>query len=94
MRRSIDHGPPPTIGQLRGHGVTGFFVRCLTYGCASRPRRFGFDELGLPDDMVFLDLATRHRRFRCRLCGARSTELDLDWRDHVASGNARRPRRR
>ena len=68
-------------------GLKGFFVRCLTYGCANPPRRFTYDELGLADEVIFVDIATRHRRFVCRACGARSTAIDPDWRDYRATGN-------
>ena len=77
----------PTVGDERRMGLSGFFVRCLTYGCPNPPRRFGYDELGLADETVFVEIATCHRRFVCRVCGARSTDIDADWRDYRAQGN-------
>ena len=83
----------PTIADCRRHGLTGFFVHCETFACPRSPARFSFDQLALADDVVFVEIATRHRRFVCRVCGRHALTLDLDWRDHNAVGLGRPPTR-
>ena len=80
-------GPLPTIGETRSHGVVACHVQCAGPNCWNE-RRFTFDELGLPDDAVFVHIP-RLRRFRCQRCGSRSIRVWPDWRDHKAHGNGR-----
>ncbi len=75
-------GDLPTIGWSRGMGLTAFSVWCTRCKHAAR---FTFDALGLPDDLVFLDIPSA-RRFVCTGCGARSPAVMPDWRGYVASG--------
>ncbi len=77
-------GPPPTIEHLRGHGLKAFYIYCRALPC----RHVGwmtFDELALPDEMIFIHIA-RHRRLVCSGCGRAQFEISLDWRDHRAKG--------
>ena len=70
-------GPLPTVGNCRGHGMTGFFVDCLGPHCHAR-RRFTFEDVGAADDEVFVDIPKR-RRFRCSRCGSRKVTVTADW---------------
>ena len=62
-------GPPPTIGQVRKEGVHSFTAICRGIRCGHE-KLLTFDELGLPDDQVFIHIPTA-RRFRCTQCGGR-----------------------
>jgi hypothetical protein len=60
----------PTIGHLKGHGLSGLFVTCANAACQhSVP--FTFAALDLEDDVQFPSIS-RHRRFVCTRCGART----------------------
>ena len=80
-------GPLPTIGETKRHGVVACHIQCATPNCWNK-RRFTFEELGLPDDTIFLHIP-RLRRFRCKRCGCRSVRVSADWRDHKAHGNGK-----
>jgi len=75
---------PPTIAQLKGHGLEGLFVTCANAACQhSTP--FTFAALGLPDDLQFPAISQR-RRFVCTQCGARTVNAMPDWRKLRAIG--------
>lgn len=73
----IPEGKLPTIGDSRAKGISKFTVHCSTPQCWSS-RRFSFDELSLPDHVVFVDIP-RHRGFVCRQCGSRKVTIMADW---------------
>ena len=77
----------PTIGDCRRHWLKALRIHCLAYPC-HRTGRKTFDELALPDAMIFVHIA-RYRRFVCSVCGRRQLEITADWRDHDASGMGR-----
>ena len=81
-RRLGGRDDPPTVGWSRGMGLTAFSVWCTACKHAAR---FTFEALGLPDDLVFVEIP-RARRFVCTACGARSPAVMPDWRGYVASG--------
>ncbi len=68
-----DPGPPPTIGHVKDQGIMSFHIHCRTPKCSQR-KLFTFDELGLPDDMVFVHIP-HNRRFRCGACGSTDVEV-------------------
>lgn len=80
-------GPLPTIAETRSHGVVAYHIQCAGPNCWNE-KRFTFDELGLPNDAVFVHIP-RLRRFQCRRCGCRSVRVSADWRDHKAHGNGK-----
>jgi hypothetical protein len=88
-RRDEPTGPLPAIGDSRRHGLVACHIHCEGPNCWHQGR-FMFDDLGLPDDTAFLDIA-RLRGFRCRKCGGRRVHVSPYWRDHVAQGNGKRP---
>jgi hypothetical protein len=72
-------------------GLVALHAHCLLYGGGcGRNGRVLFDDLGLADDALFLDIPWLARLI-CRGCGTRSFEISPDWRDHAAQGNGRRP---
>ena len=72
----IPEGRLPTIGDDRRRGITKFTVHCATPHCWAS-RRFSFDDLGLDDGVVFVEIP-QHRRFRCRKCGGRQVTVMAD----------------
>ena len=80
-------GPLPTIGETRSHGVVACHVQCAGPNCW-HTRRFTFEELGLPDAAVFVEIAKR-RSFRCQRCGCGEVQVSADWTGHRAHGNGR-----
>ena len=77
MGRLGDYGPLPTVGSSRAAGVTSFTVHCTGVYCHNQ-RVFTFEEVGLVDEVVFIDIWLL-RRFRCTRCGAYSTEIRAVW---------------
>ena len=78
----------PTIGSMRRRGMVNFTVHCPAMGCCGHQHRFTFDELTLPDDMIFLDIAKMP--WRCSKCGARKqVEIAPDWTTVHAPGDGR-----
>ena len=80
-------GPLPTIGETRSHGVVACLIQCHGPNCWQEVR-FTFDDLGLPDETILVDIP-KLRSFRCRKCGCRRVRVSADWRDHKAQGNGR-----
>ena len=60
-------GMLPTIGSVKAQGVRGVIVECRKGECGNR-RKLSFDDLKLPDSVVFVEIA-KHRSFRCYRCG-------------------------
>lgn len=81
-------GPLPTIGDSRRSGIVACDVQCAGPDCWHQVG-VTFDDLGLPDETVFVDIP-RLRRFRCRKCGCRQVRVSPDWTDHRAQGNGRK----
>lgn len=73
----VPEGRLPTIGESKAQGISKFTVHCSTPQCWAA-RRFSFDDLGLTDDVVFVDIP-KHRRFVCRKCGSRTVTIMADW---------------
>ncbi len=69
--------PPPTIGYLREHGIVGFLLLCSGPNC-QRSANLRFDQLGLPDNTPFIEVATR-RRWICMRCGSRKANVMPAW---------------
>jgi hypothetical protein len=63
MANSRHIGPLPTIADSKRLGMTGFRVECATLYCY-HTKRVEFDALGLPDDIVFIEIP-KLRRFVC-----------------------------
>ncbi|WP_158808637.1 hypothetical protein [Beijerinckia sp. L45] len=78
----------PTVGDSRRHGLKRLTVECSQLGCPHE-RAFTFDELALPDEMIFIHVP-RYRRFICSRCGGRRVTVRADWRDHNAHGKGQR----
>lgn len=70
-------GLMPTIGDSRRQRITHVFVDCTTIGCGNT-RRLSFDELGLPDETVFVEIP-RRKRFTCHRCRGRTVSVRADW---------------
>ena len=70
-------GLMPTIGDSLRQRITHVFVDCTTYGCGNT-RRLSFDELGLPDETVFVEIP-RRKRFVCHRCRGRTVSVRADW---------------
>ena len=70
-------GPPPSIGYLRGQGVTSVYVSCGNSVC-QRGSTLTFDAIGLPDDTPFPSIATR-KRWVCRRCGSTGASVMPSW---------------
>ena len=85
MPRQHFTGPPPTIAGMRAASVLAFFVQCPGWDCGHEAH-FTFEELGLPEGMVFLEIA-RHLHFRCSRCGRRSESVFPDWSDLPRPGH-------
>jgi hypothetical protein len=81
--------PPPTIGKLKSMGLAGVWVSCTRAGC-QRSVAPGFDQLGLPDDLLFPEIPAR-RRFICSGCGAKTVSVTPDWREYRALGGMGKP---
>jgi hypothetical protein len=64
--------------------VAGVWVSCTRDGC-KRSVALGFDQLGLPDDLLFPQIPAR-RRFVCSGCGAKTVSVTPDWRAYGARG--------
>ena len=73
----VARGALPTIAHAKGHGIGGAYIQCRRIGCGNR-RRLSFDEIGLPDTAVFVEIG-RSRRFRCHRCGGREIIVSADW---------------
>ncbi len=69
-----DPEKPLTIGQFKDKGHRSFYVVCCEPKCQRRWKLFTFDELGLPDDLVFTEIP-RKRRFRCSTCGGHDVRV-------------------
>jgi hypothetical protein len=65
--------PTKTIGDARAGGETRFTIHCEATGCHHRAE-MSFDELGLPDDVIFVDIP-RVKRFTCSKCGRRNVKV-------------------
>lgn len=74
------HGLPPTIGDSKRLGMTGFRFECATLYC-HHTNRIAFDVLGLPDDTAFLDIP-KFRHFVCEKCGGREATVRADWSEY------------
>ena len=73
-------GPPPTIAYLRQqNGIKGVRISRAGLNCG-RMQEMSFDELGLPDETPFPELATR-RRWLCTGCASREVGVMPDWPD-------------
>ena len=73
-------GPPPTIGFLRQeNGIRGVRVYCAGLNCG-RMQAITFNELGLPDETPFPEIA-RRRRWFCVGCRSRQVTCMPDWAD-------------
>ena len=70
-------GMLPTIASSRRQGITHVFVECETMGCGNR-RRLPFEDLGLPEETVFIEIA-RKRRFACHRCRRANATVRADW---------------
>ena len=70
-------GPMPTIGDSKRQRITHLFVDCGTIGCGNT-RRLSFDDLGMPDETVFIEIA-RKKRFVCHQCRGRNVSIRADW---------------
>lgn len=70
-------GLMPTIGDSRRQHQTHVFVDCGALGCGNT-RRLSFDDLGLPDETVFVEIA-RRKRFVCHRCRSRNVSVRVDW---------------
>ena len=68
---------PPTIGYLRGQGVTKAYVSCNSPTC-HRGSVLTFDAINLPDDTPFPEIAIR-RRWVCAKCGCRKVSVMPRW---------------
>ncbi len=73
----IPDGSLPTVGEGKRQGISKFTVHCATPQCWTT-RRFSFEELGLGDDVVFVEIP-RVRRFVCRKCRGRRVTVMADW---------------
>ena len=60
----------PITAKARKVGLYGVIVECTRSGCRNS-RKLSFDDLSLPDDVMFVDI-TNHRDFRCHNCVGRS----------------------
>ena len=70
---------PPTIGFLRGQGLTSARIFCASIYCG-RMVVMAFDDIGLPDSTPFPAIKER-RRWACQRCGNREITVMPDWRD-------------
>ena len=70
---------PPTIGFLKGQGVTATRVFCASIYCG-RMAVMAFDDLGLPDETPFPSIKNR-RRWSCERCGNHEVSVMPSWRD-------------
>jgi hypothetical protein len=67
--------PLPNVGDARAHGEDSLIVYCETRDLScSHSRVFSFDELRLPDEMIFIHVP-RYRRFVCTRCGSRTATV-------------------
>jgi hypothetical protein len=66
--------PPPTVADLRGHGVKSLTVWCLE---CRRNRELTFEQAKAPDDMLFPQIA-KTRTFRCE-CGSTRVDVVPEW---------------
>lgn len=69
----------PTIGHLRGQGLTTARVFCASIWCGHMIL-VPFDDLELSDRTPFPEIKT-HRRWSCERCGGRKMSVIPDWRD-------------
>lgn len=72
-RRDPPDSELPTIGHGRSLGETELTVHCLGLYCYHQAVKT-FDELKLPDDMIFIHVP-RYRRFVCSKCGSRNVKV-------------------
>ena len=70
--------PPPTVGYLRGMGLTGLFVTCDRCGHSVA---VAFDALNIPANLEFPAIK-QARRFVCSECSGRAVSIMPDWRGH------------
>ena len=85
-----NRGSLPTIGHNRPMGLVALQAECLLYcGGCGHSGRVRYDDLGLADDTVFLEIPWLVRLV-CSRCGIRSFEISPDWTDFAAYGNGRR----
>jgi hypothetical protein len=82
---------PPTIAHLRAMGLAGLSVTCGNADC-QHSTDMRFDDLGLPDETPFPEIA-KLRRFTCSACGSGRVHLMPDWRGHRAMAGGGRLRR-
>ena len=82
-----DPGPPPTIGHVKDEGIKSFSIICRTPKCWQE-KLFTFDELGLPDEMIFIHIP-HNRRFRCSACGGHDVRVYPNNLESWASGTGR-----
>lgn len=68
---------PPTVGQLREHGVTHMTVWCHNFDCRHQTT-FSLDDLHVGDETVFIRLKPR---FRCSKCGEKDVAIQPVWPD-------------
>ncbi len=73
---------PPTIGFLKGQGITATRVFCASIYCG-RMVVVDFDDLGLPNHTPFSEIRNR-RRWTCQRCGNREVSVMPNWRDPSA----------
>ena len=78
-RETRNNRPPPDIAYLRGQGVVGARITCKGTDCG-RTVTVTFDQIGLPEDTPFPQIA-RRRRWVCQKCGSREVSVMPDWRD-------------
>ena len=78
MREREPPLPPPTVGYLRGMGLTGLFVTCDR---CQHSEAITFDALTLPADLAF-PAVKQARRFVCSRCSGRAVFIMPDWRGH------------
>lgn len=73
----VSAGMLPTIGDMKRQRISTFTIHCSTPNCGST-RRWSFEELGLDDRTVFVEIP-RARRFICRRCRGRKVTVMADW---------------
>jgi hypothetical protein len=84
-------GPPPTIAHMRFMGVYAVFVSCLLSKClGTTSMRKTFDELRLPDDTPFTEIASR-AALRCRECGSSQVEVRPEWEENETEISPKTP---
>ncbi len=77
-------GMIPTIGHMKSQGIAGIIVECGQSTCGNR-RKLSFDDLGLSDRVVFIEIA-KHRGFRCTRCGSRKVTIVANHPNPLGSG--------